>query len=246
MSDVQTDLAPGPPSDEGATDDVPRSRRGRWVAGGVAALVAVIVLVVVLAGGDDGDDGAEPDPSTPAPSEVTPGLDASGSELADLLALGREQTVHATYRATGGDDLTLEIWRKDGRVRQDTHVESEAGSADTAGFLLDGESIACSRRDDEDWTCSSSSTEASPDGLFGTVVDQLSGAAVEASDDEVDGREVRCFRFDAADGTGEMCVTADGIPVRAVVGDSGLELVDTDDDVDDSVFDPPAEVESAD
>ncbi|WP_436794816.1 hypothetical protein [Actinospongicola halichondriae] len=246
MSDVQTEVPSGPPSAD-EPPEAPASGRPRrwWLVALVVGAVAVVVALVVFAGGDDDDGPASPTNTTPVPDVVTPNLDDAGAELAELLALGRDQTVHAVYRTAGGDDVTLELWRKDGKVRQDTHVEADGSTADTAGFLVDGESITCSRRDDSDWTCSQAVAETSPDGIFGSVLEQLAGVDVEARDDTIDGADVRCFTFGAADGDGEVCVTEAGTPVRAAVGDTAIELVESDGDVDDDIFDPPAEISSA-
>ena len=40
-------------------------------------------------------------------------------------------------------------------------------------------------------------------------------------------------------------VASAGTPVRAAVGDTSIELVDLDDDVDDDIFEPPADISSA-
>lgn len=245
MTDVHTDVTGPPTAGDGGGDaaEVPR-RRWPWLAAAAAGIALVVVLVIVAGGGDD-DGSASPSNTTPVPDEVTPNLDDAGTDLSDLLAAGRDRTVHAVYETTGGDDVTLELWRKDGKVRRDTHVEAEGSTADTAGFLIDGESISCSRRDGGDWTCSSALTEASQDGIFGTVLEQLAGVDVRAGDETIGGRDVRCFTFAAADGDGEVCVTPEGTPVRAAVGDTSIELVDLDDDVDDDIFEPPADISSA-
>lgn len=251
MSDVETEMPSGPPTgdvpSETPSDDDPG--RGRVIAiGAVGAAVVVAVVAFLVFGGDDDDasDSATPT-STPVPADLGPTLDAEGTELDDLLAAAQELEYHATYRTVGGDqDVTLDLWRKGGVVRQDSRIETDAGTADTSSFLLDdGRSVTCTRRDDDPWTCSEALSETSPDGIFGSVLDQLGGQDVEVVEETIDGRDARCFRFGATDGAGEMCVTEEGIPARALVGETGLELESLERDVDDDVFEPPAEVTSA-
>lgn len=77
------------------------------------------------------------------------------------------------------------------------------------------------------------------------MLQQLGGLDVVARDVTIDGRAVRCFEFGAADGDGEICVTKAGVPVRASVGESSIELVHLEASVDDDVFELPAEITSA-
>lgn len=225
----------------------PSSRRWWWL--GAAVIGAVAVALVVWAVGDDGDDpDAAPTTSTTAPGEATDAdggledLDDEAAELAQLLAAGRDVTIHAVYRDTGDDEFTLELWRDDGRLRQDTRFESDTTSADSSGFVVDGRSISCSRTDDADWVCSAADAETSPDGFFGSAVALAAGQDVSARDDVVEGREARCFEYPVTEGQGELCVTREGLPVRFDTGDTTLLLVSVDDDVDDDDFEPPAEV----
>lgn len=231
--------------DSATPPSAPSTGRSRWplAAGGIAVLVAALVAFVVFSGDDGGDtDEAEP---TPVPTAVTAPVDADAAALDDLLGVGRAGTYHATYRIAGDAEATrtIEVWRRDGLVRQDSRVEAEAGSADTASFALaDDRAISCNRRDDGPWTCAEATAAGTGDGIFGSVLEQLRGQAVESTTSTIDGREVTCFSFGAADGAGEMCVNAEGVPVRTVVGDSSIELVTLTADVPADIFEPPAEV----
>lgn len=232
-------------------------RRPRWwLLVAVAAAVAVVVVVVVVAlGGGDGDDDATDQvggpPSLPPP--VSAAVDAEGQELLDLLETGRSLTVHARYEATGdeeaiGTELTVDLWRRDGQVRQDTHQVTEAGTVDTAGFLLEDDVvISCQRVEDAEWTCATQSAagQFTADALFGTVASQLQGSDVVVTDEEVNGEPARCFAVTATDGPVNLCVAADGLPLRLRGEDTELVLTERSDDVPEETFTPPAEPVSA-
>jgi hypothetical protein len=205
------------------------------------------------AGGDGDASSTVPDVSTQqsAPPTTTGPLDAEGNELAELLASSRDATFHATYEATtppqteGGQATayTLELFRSEGRTRQDTITELEGGDYLTAGILVDGASILCTKQGSAEWLCSESADaeDSAADGVFGTLVRSLGGVDVTASDDVVGGRSVRCFAYETGDGSGSMCLTPDGIPVRITGGDTELVLTDLEETIDDDVFVPPAE-----
>ncbi|MGH9137104.1 MAG: hypothetical protein ACRD0G_08655 [Acidimicrobiales bacterium] len=227
----------------------PADRRRWWLIGGVvvAVVVAAVIGFAVLGGDDDGDDASDPasgaPPSLPPPVEAQ--LDAEGQELVDLLESGRDGTYHATYVATvdaAGAEQTLELWRRDGLLRQDTRQVSDAGTVETAGFLLeDGETIACDRVNEGDWTCARQVSPQSADGVFGTITSQLEGADVTVTEEEVAGRPARCFAVPAPDGEVSQCVSADGIPLRLRGPGVELLLTDLSEDVPDDIFTPPAE-----
>lgn len=227
-------------------DDPPApGRRRRWPIA-VLLLAAATGLVGALLVGGDGDE--RPSTTTIAlPTPQGPALDAGGSELVRLLEAGRTRTFHATYRASGdavedAGQLTIELWRSDGRQRQDTVLELANGDvARTAGLVLGDRTVVCSQRPKQDWTCSEAvNRDVDPDGVFGSARDQLKGVAVRSRADTVAGRAVRCFDFTAADGQGTFCVTPEGVPVRVAVGGSEFVLSALSDDVENDAFDPPA------
>lgn len=223
---------------------------------GAAAAVAVAALAVWFFALRDDDDEPSADTATTETTESGPTttlapLDEAGAELEALLASSRDATFHATYEATeppqteAGPALSyrVELFRSEGRTRQDTITELEAGTNATAGIIADGMAIICLKQGDADWACSESelADEGAADGIFGTIVENLGGVAVTATDEEIDGRDARCFGYDTADGAGSMCLTAEGIPVRLVGNGTELVLTELEDSVPGDAFEPPAE-----
>jgi hypothetical protein len=224
----------------------------------VLAVIAAVVVAVLVLGGDDDDDGGGDDDTAldgapSLPESVEPEVDAEGQELLDLLEGGRDLTHHATYVATGDPatvpgELTIQVWRSDGRVRTDTRQVTEDGSVETAGFLLGDDSIiTCNRANEGEWTCATqeSGTDTSADTFFGTYATQLQGRDVSVADEEIGGRAARCFSVTGEDGEVSFCITPDGLPVRLRGQATELLLTDLSEDVPDDVFTPPAEPVSA-
>jgi hypothetical protein len=238
-------------SEEAGSPQGPQRRR-RVLPVAAAVLVVAAAVIVFLLVRDDDDDSGGSTPTTNSSSEATlpppvsAPLDAEAEVLADLIAEAREATFHAVYKATGdavGGELTLEVWRKDGRIRQDSTLVGSTGTGYTAGILDDDQAITCSKQDEAEWVCSETAdaTETNPDGIFGAVIEQLAGADVTESTETIDGREARCFSFPTGDGTGSMCLTDEGIPLRLTINETNLVLETLEDDVEDDVFTPPAE-----
>ena len=223
--------------------------------GAAAAVAAAAIAVWFFAIRDDDDSSsdstANTQPPATAPPTVTQPLDESGSELEELLARSRDATYHATYEATTPPETEagtarsyqLEIFRSEGRTRQDTVTVLDGGDYLTAGILDDGLSTICTKQGTADWVCSQNEVtdDTVTDGIFGEIVRSLGGVTVTATDDVIDGRDVRCFSYESPDGPGSMCLTEEGIPVRIVGGTSELLLTELEDTVADDAFEPPAE-----
>lgn len=233
--------------------------KSRWTL--ILAVVGVVVLaglaVLLFVGGDDDSDASDDtDSSLPTPPTVPPpvqgDISTEAQELIDLLDRGADGHYHALYavegpEATAAGTSTIELWR-DGseRSRRDVKLESEEGNADTM-TLVDGETAAlCERRDGGDWTCTAIDVPEGPSAdVVGSIRNQLIGATVTPRDDEIDGREVRCFTFSAVDGPSEICATEEGVVVKLGTEATSLRLTELDEDVPGDVFDPPAEVQPA-
>lgn len=226
------------------------------IIGAAVAVAAVALAVWFFAFRDDDDSGSTDatdatSPPATAPEVTEAPLDAAGSELEALLASSRDATFHATYQATGPTETeggtatsyTIELYRSEGRTRQDTITELEGGDYLTVGILADEVATICTKQGTEDWSCSESA-QADPtaaDGLFGEVVQRLGGVQVTETAETVAGRDARCFSYESADGPGSICLTSEGIPVRVISGETELLLTVLEDTVDDAVFEPPAE-----
>ena len=247
---ITTDPVPPPDGPPDVPAPTGRSRRGPLL------LLALVVLALVAGGWwlfirDDGDDGSLlPDAESgsvgtiPRPAEGLP--DPEAETLQELLEKGRERTFHTTYKAAGdpevlGGDLTVEVWRKDGRVRQDTTVVRDGTTVRSAGFILGDDTTTCTKTDDEPWACvTEPDAGTTQDGLFGAVVAELEGVDVTESKETVAGREARCFSFPTGDSTGKVCLTPEGIPLSLAANGQDLVVTDLVSDVDDAVFEPPS------
>jgi hypothetical protein len=237
---------------ETTPEEAPPKRRAHRI---VAVLVAVALVAVggwALLIRDDGKpSGAIPNASGDTAATVPPvaagTTDAEGAQLVALLQKGRTATFHATYMATGdplklGGELSISVWRKDGKIRQDTVVKSDSSTSHTAGYIIKGHSASCVQQDDQPWTCSLlPDSEADVDGIFGSAANQLQGVDVTVADDTIGGHKASCFSFPASDGTGTLCVTSDGIPVKLAINGEDLTISDLSSSVDDSVFVTPVE-----
>lgn len=233
------------------------SRRNQLFALLTIVVVAVGAVFLFVGNDDDDDDPAATElPSSPSlPPPVRGEVNAAGEELLLLLDRAEEGRYHAQYEVEGdpaviGGEMTLELWRDGGRSRRDTHIVSSDGSADTTTIVdADGGVATCNRVDGADWTCfepeptGEDGDDATADGdVIGSVRDQLAGTDVQARDDEIDGREVRCFQFPTDEGPGDICVDVDGVVVRLASGETAMVLTDLDDDVPGDVFEAPAEL----
>jgi hypothetical protein len=220
--------------------------------------VVVAVLALGAAGwysfirDDDSVDGNLPDAAEGSVGTIPPVVsappDAESTSLQELLQQGRDLTFHATYTASGdpaviGSELTVEVWRKDGNIRQDTTQVGATTTSRSVGLVIGDETTTCSKIEDAPWSCSTASDpDATRDGVFGSVAAELNGVdVVETDEKKVGDRDARCFTFPAADGTGKLCLTPEGMPLS--LSTSGLELTiaSVDDNVDDAAFEPPTD-----
>ncbi len=174
------------------------------------------------------------------------GLNPEAAELYDLVTSFGELTIHATYQvevaARPDSSTTIEIWQKDGKVRQEATVEGGAGSGKVAMLDLGDRVVLCQEPPGGTYTCGlvSESETTAFDELRSSLVEGLAGQDVEVREGTIDGRDVRCFGIAAASTSNEVCVTDEGVLVRISSPEGTFKLLDVETEVDDAVFTPPA------
>jgi hypothetical protein len=101
----------------------------------------------------------------------------------------------------------------------------------------------CEQPDGGAWTCAvvPAAEAAAFDNLLADVRDQVTRSAVTTRDGVVTGRAAHCFTLTSPDeGSREICLTDDGIPVLVSSPTGRFELLDLKRSVSPSVFTPPA------
>lgn len=240
---------------EATGDPTPRGRRRAVLAAAVVVGVVLAALAAVALLGDDSSD--EPETASEERTRPTPpptvhgDIDTEGQQLLDLLEAGHALTYHAVYEVSGdpevvGEELRLEVWRRDGAVRQDMRQITDRATVHTSSFLVGDEVIGCQRIDDGEWSCArqASGDDLTASGLFGNIARELEGVDVIATEEEVAGEPATCFSVtDPAGDEAEVseCVTAEGIPLRLRGGGAELLLAELSNEVPDDIFEPPAE-----
>jgi hypothetical protein len=217
----------------------------------VALLVgaAVIGALVVVLGGDD-DDGGDGAGATSSSTTTTHELGRDAEELLARLAEGREGAVHVRLAsaedALAGGTVTVEIWRDGDLVRQDVQLDSATARTQVSAFQLADGNVICQREAEGPWACqraASVGTEnGDPVGLIEAAAANLQGAAVTGTDEEIGGTAVRCYAIERPDGSSELCLTEDGVPMRLATEGQVLTASGVDREVAGDVFTPPAEV----
>ena len=222
-------------------------------------IIGALLLLAIGAGiglgfatlvGDDDDDDATgedlPVETTTTVERPDEAENPEAAELYDLVTAFTDLTLHARYRVevTDRTEATsiIEIWQKEGQVRQEATVESGAGAGGKIAMLdLTDRVILCQQPPGGDYSCGLVSEEEATafDSLRTNLVADLAEQEVEVTDETIDGRDVRCFRVAAA-AAGEICVTDDGVLARISAPEGSFELIEFDTEVDDDVFTPPA------
>lgn len=219
----------------------------RIVAAVVVSLLVAVTVLTLAPGNEEITDTTATDPTTTSTQPVE--LDEAGRELLALLEQREEETYHARYEAPEGDAsaAVVETWQAPPNIRQDRQVVLQGQTASTSQLVTPDGAVLCIQTAGGPWTC----RPAAEDELDRTdpahvIRDRVGQGQVTAFDSTVEGRDVRCFRVAADDGTTELCVLPDrGIPVTITAGTSSLRLVVLDDQVTDEVFTPPAPVTGA-
>lgn len=228
------------------TSDAPSRRTWTILAGAVVLAAVVVAVILATTGGDDDSSGSRQSP----PTLVTgPGLDTGGIALATLLSNAHEHTFHAKYAVRGdrkllGGTLELEWWNADGRSRIDTTRTSADGAVRTTSIVDGDTGVGCEQVDSGSWTCHPVEVPAAgdPNGMIATLKAQLSGRPVNEHPGKVHGLAARCFHVGGAGEPLDVCTNADGVLLRNATSEVAYEITDLDQDVPDSVFDPPAPV----
>jgi hypothetical protein len=205
---------------------------------------AVIVTGVIAAGAGALGTAIGDDDSTTSTTELS-SLSAEAQELVDLLDMRDDTIYHARYQGSSPDagGILLETWQSPPLARQDSELTAEGQTVRTATLVLESTEVRCTRIGDAAWTCAEGPlTDPDASDPLRDIRARLGEGSVTASDAQIDGQAVRCFRFAIEGVTNELCLRTDtGIPVTVNSGGSTLELLDLEEEVDQSVFVPPAE-----
>jgi hypothetical protein len=240
-----------PETPSGDASTTPTRRRSRLIPLLVVVVVAAVGIWIVADDGSNDDANlpkADPGAVGTVPGVVQAPPDAEGTALLDLLDKGHDLTFHATYKGVGdvqalGGETTIEVWRKDGKVRQDATVVQDGTTNRSASVTTqDGKVTSCAKRGDLPWTCEDATTSGDAEaGIFATPANQLQGADVRESDETVEGRAARCYSFDRDGGTAKLCLSPEGMPLSNSAAGQQIVITSDSSDVDDSVFAlPPA------
>lgn len=175
-------------------------------------------------GGSTAADGAKPGK---AGGTGHPQLDAAAAQLQALAQRGRGQTFEARYAGTtpAAAQTTLHVWRSPAGSRHDVQ---QGPGVQSRVLATDRDVVSCLRQGDAAWVCTTQPhiTAAAADALAVPSTDQLAGRSITARDDTVAGHQVRCFVFEGADPSSELCLGNDGIVMRVVSASSRLELLE--------------------
>jgi hypothetical protein len=216
---------------------------------------AVVVLVAIGTGigiglatafrDDDGGSGDSGDDATPRTTLAIERPDAAenpeAAELFDLVTAFPALTLHAKYKVTvaGGASATeVEIWQKGGKVRQDASLAQQGR---VTIINLGDQVVLCQQPPNGKYTCGEvpETQQTAFESLRTNLLAGLAEQKVTVRDAEVGGRDVRCFTVEAAN-TSELCITSDGVLARITAPQGSFELLEAENTVDDSVFEPPA------
>jgi hypothetical protein len=222
------------------------TRRGIALAlAGVVTGGAIIAIGVLTL--RHGHSGAQRGPSAPP---VTPSaLSSEGRELVDLMKKGLDATYHARYQSfladprAQGTQMTMDVWRKGERTRQEVAVQAQNAKTRSGTFELPPHLFQCSQVGDGQWTCQRPSEATAPASPEIKVNEELGRGAIAARGDTIGGVPVRCFTFPAGGDLSETCLMRDGVVARLVTPSSHFELMAFSPVVPDDVFTLPAVAE---
>jgi len=215
----------------------------------VRLVVAVVVTLLVAATlGALGSSGNEDDVGRGASTSIRPeDLTEEAQLLLELLDRRDSQTYHAVYEGTSPESpsgIRLESWQAPPSARQDTALNVSGSAASTSTIVSPEGSYRCTRLGPEQpLECRAlPGADLSATDPLGEMVGRIAESDVTHERTTIDRRDVDCFTLDAPEGTTELCVTEDGIPVRVEAEGSLLRLVVLDEEVPSAVFTPPGPV----
>ena len=219
----------------------------------VGALLVLAVGVGIGFGvaamtGDDDDPAAVdlPVETTTTVERPDEAKNPEAAELYDLITDFTGLTLHARYRVevTGRPEATstIEIWQKDGKVRQEATVESGPNANGKVAMLdLEDRVVLCQQPAGGQYSCGLVAEDETTafESLRTNLIADLEDQDVTVRDETEEGHALRCFAIAAAE-TNEICVTEDGVLARITSPEGSFELIDVDTEVDEAVFTPPA------
>jgi hypothetical protein len=218
----------------------------------LAALIIIgVVGAAVLAVTSRDDDGAVAGPDTT--TSTTLPLSDTAEELLEKVESAQSLEYHVRLEQVGETaegSVQLEVWRRGSLIAQSlvatTTAEDQEVTQEARSFQLPDGNVYCARSSSADWTCyeaSSTATEAGePAGLVEAAAGDLGGKEVTSEATEIGGHDAVCYTIVGDDGTSEICVTDEGIPVALSAQGARVEVTTLERSVDDEAFEPPAEI----
>jgi hypothetical protein len=110
----------------------------------------------------------------------------------------------------------------------------------TDTFVLPPQTVQCSQRDQEPWTCTPRAEAKTPESPDIKVREEMGPGTVKVRDEKIAGREARTFSFPTGSEIGEMCLRSNGVVARMVAGSGRFDLIDYSRSVPDDAFSVPA------
>jgi hypothetical protein len=169
-------------------------------------------------------------------------------EFQRLLNAGRKLTFHARYaaRVKEGTSADLELWNRPPDARRDVRAVTKEGRVHSAEIKTDQQLIRCVETEKTTWQCvpqAVASGGQDPGDLTLGAVKTLDGSTVEVREDRILNNTVKCFVITPPKDTNglkqEVCLTAEGIPLKVDGGDGPATATVFEREVTDADFKPP-------
>ncbi len=222
------------------------------IIGALLLLAIGVGIGVGVALSVSGDDDDEPR-TTDLPVETTTTVDRpdedenpEAAELYDLVTAFADLTVHARYQVEvaerPGAGSIIEIWQKDGQVRQEATIASPQGEGRIAMLDLADRVILCQQPPGGEYSCGLVSEQQATafEELRNNLLDDLADQEVVVEDDEIDGRATCAASRSRPPRPARSASPTTGLLVRIASPEGTFELIEVEMEVDDEVFTPPA------